>query len=123
MMHFSSALALFTAERLQTAVSFEHGSGLPRAMNDLEATLDSMAEKLTVGMGPNSAETMNSAARIASQVVQQSFAQLSLLDPRRAASVAMNMLGTSKRAEDEDTTAPGDGQPQLAVEVLSAAGH
>ena len=82
MVRFSCAFALYGVEQVETAVSPRKGEGFPRAIEDLEATLESMTDSLAQRMDRSNRETVKSATKIAEQVVEQSCEGLSLIDPR-----------------------------------------
>ncbi|MBI3895853.1 MAG: hypothetical protein HY313_07955 [Acidobacteria bacterium] len=127
MVRFSSALALYGMENMQTAISFQKGGGLPKAAENLEAVLDSMAQCLADQMEQNNQEALKSATKIAEQVVQQSVETMTLLDPRRMVKVANNLVqksteaisprpGKQEAVEDHDND-----KPRLAVEILTTS--
>jgi hypothetical protein len=114
-------------ERLQTSVSMHEGEGFPKAMEELAGVLNSVADSLAEKMEPGKREAMKSVTRVADQVVGQSIAGLSMIDPRRAvqatnelvqksAEVISSWPGKSKQSESGN-------KPRLAVEVLTARPH
>jgi hypothetical protein len=127
MIRLSGAVAWYSMEKLQTSVSMHEGEGFPKAMEELAGVLNSVADSLAEKMEPGRREAMKSVTRVADQVVAQSIAGLSIIDPRRAvqatnelvqksAEVISNWPGESKQPES-------DGKPRLAVEVLAARPH
>ena len=127
MIRLSGAVAWYSMEKLQTSVSMQEGEGFPKAMEDLAGVLNSAADSLAENMEPGKRDAMKSVSRVAKQVVVQSFAGLSLIDPRRvvqatnelvqkSAEVISNWPGEAKQPES-------DGKPRLAVEVLTTRLH
>jgi hypothetical protein len=127
MIRLSGAVAWYSMEKLQTSVSLQEGEGFPRAMEDLAGVLNSVADSLADKMEPGKRDAMKSVSRVAEQVVGQSLAGLSMIDPRRvvqatnelvqkSAEVISNWPGEAKQRES-------DGKPRLAVEVLSTRSH
>ncbi len=127
MIRLSGAVAWYSMEKLQTSVSMQEGEGFPKAMEDLAGVLNSVADSLAENMEPGKRDAMKSVSRVAKQVVGQSFAGLSMIDPRRvvqatnelvqkSAEVISNWPGEAKQPES-------DGKPRLAVEVLITRPH
>ena len=127
MIRLSGAVAWYSMEKLQTSVSMQEGEGFPKAMDDLAGVLNSVADSLAEKMEPGKRDAMKSVSRVAEQVVGQSIAGLSMIDPRRvvqatnelvqkSAEVISNWPGEAKHPES-------DGKPRLAVEVLTARSH
>jgi hypothetical protein len=122
---FSCAFALYGVEKVETAISPQKGDGFPRAIEDLEATLESMTDSLARRMDRNNRETVKSASKIAEQVVERSCEGLSLIDPRCVIQAADNLFrkfskGLSTSPADEQPAS--EYEPELAVEVLTASG-
>ncbi len=118
---FSSACMLFGVESLQTALTFKPGKGIPKAIDDLEGALDSMASELSHQMTQKNRETMDSAASAAERIVQRSFDALAFVDPRRVLKTAVNFVQRSTEAVSDipsDLAVEHDDKPQLAVDAL-----
>jgi hypothetical protein len=127
MIRLSGAVAWYSMEKLQTSVSMEEGEGFPKAMEDVAGVLNSVADSLTEKMEPGKRDALKSMSRVADQVVEQSIAGLSMIDPRRvvratnelvqkSAEVMSSWPGEGKKHESE-------GKPRLAVEVLTTRSH
>jgi hypothetical protein len=127
MIRLSGAVAWFSVEKLQTSVSMQEGEGFPKAMEEVAGMLNSVADSLAEKMEPGKRDAMKSVSRVAEQVIGQSFAGLSMMDPRRvvqatnelvqkSAEVMSNWPGEAKQPES-------DGKPRLAVEVLTSRSH
>lgn len=127
MIRLSGAVAWYSMEKLQTSVSFQEGEGFPKAMEEVAGVLNSVADTLADKMEPGKQDAMKSVSRVADQVVRQTVAGLSLIDPRRvvqatnelvqkSAEVISNWPGGAKQPES-------DGKPRLAVEVLTTRLH
>jgi hypothetical protein len=127
MIRLSGAVAWYSMEKLQTSVSMQDGEGFPKAMEEVAEVLNSVADSLAEKMEPGKRDAMKSVSRVAEQVVGQSIAGLSMIDPRRvvqatnelvqkSAEVISNWPGEAKQPES-------DGKPRLAVEVLTARPH
>jgi hypothetical protein len=127
MVRLSSAFALFGIEKVQTAVSFQSGASLPGAVKDLGSVFDAMTESLAGQMDPGKREMLDSAARIAEQVAQQSEEGLRMMDPRRVVQAANELVQRSAETianwsgnAHPSGGANGDDKPRLAVDVLTA---
>jgi hypothetical protein len=119
MVQFSSACMLFGVERLQTALSFEAGYGIPKAMEDLESALNSMADSLSENLAQNNRAAVDTASRIAERVVQQSLDTLTAVDPRKIIDAAGRFIRKAGDSGSEDETERADDdQPQLAADAL-----
>jgi len=112
---------LFGMERLETALSFQEGKGVPKAMEDLESALNSMADSLAESLEQNNRVALDTAGRIAERVVQQSLDTLSAVDPRRIIDAAGRLIRKASQPDAQDVTeGVGEDKPQLAADALVA---
>ena len=120
MIQFSSACMLFGVGSLQTALSFQEGKGIPKAMDDLESALNLMADSLSQTLDQNNRVALDTAGRIAERVMQQSLDTLTAVDPRRVFAAAGGLIRKASQPGSESTTdTAGEDQPQLAVNALT----
>ena len=127
MIRLTGAMAWFGVDKLQSSISPREGEGLPRAMDDAAEVFDSIADTLMENLESDKKASMKSVSRVAEQVVGQSIAGLSMVDPRRVFGAANELVQKSAEVmanwSGEANQPESDGKPRLAVEVLTTRSH
>ena len=122
-MRLSSAATLYGVQQLEAATTlWQGGDRLTKQMDRFGTTVGSLSQCLADEISPGKKNALESISNISTQVVRQSWAGISLLDPRQILRLSNNLMHVSTGAVSnlvgKRETSP-EAEPRLATEVLA----